>query len=61
MAQPNEATGLRIAVAAFATLAVILAVTSYFLYSAYTRTEAQLHAERDKVARLMAASKAAAK
>ena len=42
MAAANESQGLKIAVAAFVTLTVILAVTSYFLYSAYSRTEAQL-------------------
>jgi len=33
MASANESQGLKIAVAAFLTLSVILAVTSYFLYS----------------------------
>ena len=37
MAAANESQGLKIAVAAFMTLTVILAVTSYFLYSAYSR------------------------
>ena len=40
MAAANESQGLKIAVAAFVTLTVILAVTSYFLYSAYSRAEA---------------------
>ena len=44
----NESQGLKIAVAAFVTLTVALAVTSYFLYSAYSRSEAQLESERDK-------------
>jgi hypothetical protein len=51
MAAANESQGLKIAVAAFVTLAVILAVTSYFLYSAYSRSEALLESERDKVAK----------
>ncbi|MBV8311233.1 MAG: hypothetical protein JO344_12690 [Planctomycetaceae bacterium] len=48
MAAANESQGLKIAVAAFVTLTVALAVTSYFLYSAYSRSEAQLESERDK-------------
>lgn len=48
MAAANESQGLKIAVAAFVTLTVILAVTSYFLYSAYSRAEAQLESEREK-------------
>ena len=36
-AAANESQGLKIAVAAFVTLTVALAVTSYFLYSAYSR------------------------
>ncbi|MGD0040942.1 MAG: hypothetical protein ABSE84_11090 [Isosphaeraceae bacterium] len=47
-AAANESQGLKIAVAAFVTLTVALAVTSYFLYSAYSRSEAQLESERDK-------------
>src|SRR3954468_3821701 len=49
MAAANESQGLKIAVAAFVTLTVILAVTSYFLYSAYSKAEAQLESERDKL------------
>ena len=50
MAAANESQGLKIAVAAFVTLTtVVLAVTSYFLYSAYSRSEAQLESERDKL------------
>jgi hypothetical protein len=41
MAAANESQGLKIAVAAFITLTVILLVTSYFLYSAYAAAEAQ--------------------
>ena len=48
MAAANESQGLKIAVAAFVTLTVILAVTSYFLYTAYSRSEAQFESERDK-------------
>jgi hypothetical protein len=48
MAAANESQGLKIAVAAFVTLTVLLAVTSYFLYSAYSRSEAQFESERDK-------------
>ena len=45
-AAANESQGLKIAVAAFVTLTVALAVTSYFLYSAYSKSEAQLESER---------------
>jgi hypothetical protein len=38
-AAANESQGLKIAVAAFITLSVILTVTSYFLYSAYSQAE----------------------
>ncbi|QEH34342.1 hypothetical protein OJF2_28780 [Aquisphaera giovannonii] len=50
MAAANESQGLKIAVAASITLMVIMAVTSYFLYSAYARSEALLEGEREKVA-----------
>jgi hypothetical protein len=49
MAAANESQGLKIAVAAFVTLTVALAVTSYFLYTAYSRSEAMLESERDKL------------
>src|SRR4029450_12619625 len=42
MAAANESQGLKIAVAAFITLSVILSVTSYFLYSAYASADARL-------------------
>jgi hypothetical protein len=42
MAAANEAQGLKIAVAAFVSLTVILAVTSYFLYSNYDQASAKL-------------------
>jgi len=48
MAAANESQGLRIAVAAFVSLTVILAVTSYFLYSNYTQTDAQRLAAEEK-------------
>jgi len=51
MAAANESQGLKIAVAAFVTLTVILAVTSYFLYSSYSRTEGLLASETDKAAK----------
>jgi len=49
MAAANESQGLKIAVAAFVTLTVILAVTSYFLYSAYSKSEAQYEAAQEKL------------
>jgi hypothetical protein len=41
MAKENESQGLKIAVAAFISLSVILAVACYFLYAAYTQAEAR--------------------
>jgi hypothetical protein len=49
MAAANESQGLKIAVAAFVTLTVILAVTSYFLFSAYSKSEAQFEAAQEKL------------
>jgi hypothetical protein len=49
MAAANESQGLKIAVAAFVTLTVILAVTSYFLYTAYSKSEAQLEAAQENL------------
>ena len=57
MAYANHATGLKIAVAFFMTVTVIQAVVLYFLYSAYSRSEALLEVEREQVARLVAAVK----
>lgn len=51
MAAANESQGLKIAVAIFVTLTVILAVTSYFLYSSYARAEGLLQAESEKTNR----------
>ncbi|MBV8126498.1 MAG: hypothetical protein JO114_02405 [Planctomycetaceae bacterium] len=48
-AAANESQGLKIAVAAFVTLTIALAVTSYFLYSFYSQSEAQLESERHKL------------
>jgi hypothetical protein len=42
MAAPNESTGLSIAVAMFVTLSVILSVSLFFLYSAYSSAQARL-------------------
>jgi len=50
MAAANESQGLKIAVAAFVSLTVILAVTSYFLYSNYAQTAEKLVAETGKAA-----------
>ena len=49
MAAANESQGLKIAVAAFIALTVILTVTSYFLYSAYSKSEAQYEAAQEKL------------
>ena len=47
MAAANESQGLKIAVAAFISLSVILAVTSYFLYANVASGQARLAAELD--------------
>ncbi len=57
MEEGNQATGLKIAVALLMMLTVILSVTMYFLYSAYSRSEALLQAEKEQVAKLIAAVK----
>jgi hypothetical protein len=41
MAAANESQGLKIAVAAFVTLTVVLAVTTYFAYSSYSEASAK--------------------
>jgi len=51
MAAANESQGLKIAVAAFVSLTVILAVTSYFLYSSYDKAEALRAAADDKASK----------
>jgi chromosome segregation ATPase len=48
MAAANESQGLKIAVVAFITLSVILSVTSYFLYTAYSSAEAKREATETK-------------
>ena len=55
-ASSSDSQGLKIAVAAFVSLTVILAVTSYFLYSNYSHTFEQLTAARIKGADLAASS-----
>ncbi len=47
-ASSSDSQGLKIAVAAFVTLTVILAVTSYFLYSNYSQATVQLEAAAKK-------------
>ena len=49
MAAANESQGLKIAVAAFIALSVILSVASYFLYSAYSAADAQLATTKDQL------------
>ncbi len=48
MATSSESQGLKIAVAAFITLTVILTVSSYFLYSNASSAEARLASESEK-------------
>ena len=47
MAAANESQGLKIAVAAFIALSVILSVASYFLYSAYSSADGKLEKAKD--------------
>jgi hypothetical protein len=47
MAAANESQGLKIAVAALIPLTVLLAVTSYFLFSSVSYAQARLDSERD--------------
>ncbi len=49
MAAANESQGLKIAVAAFIALTVILTVTSYFLYQAYSSADAKLQSANEEV------------
>ena len=42
MESAEKSPGLKIAVAAFITISVILAVAAYFLFSAYSSAEARL-------------------
>jgi hypothetical protein len=50
MAAASESQGLKIAVAAFIALTVILIVTCYFLYSNYSSAEARLAQKEEEVA-----------
>ena len=55
MAAPNESQGLKIAVAIFVMLTVVLAVSTYFSYRAYSEADAKLSkAETEKATRLKA-------
>jgi len=54
MAAANESQGLKIAVAAFVALTVILGVTTYFGYSQYGQSEAKLAEETKKLNETMA-------
>lgn len=47
MAEDNESQGLKIAVAAFISLTVVLGVASYFLYSNFAMAQARLDSARD--------------
>ena len=55
MAAANESQGLKIAVAAFITLTVILLVSSYFLYTAYAAADAQKTAANEEATKAKAA------
>jgi hypothetical protein len=48
-AASNESQGLKIAVAAFIALSVILSVTCYFLYSAYSSADAKLTSNTEEL------------
>ena len=51
MAAANESQGLKIAVAAFIALTVILTVTCYFLYSAYASADAKMTAAQEEASK----------
>src|SRR5262245_60827383 len=50
MAAANDSQGLKIAVAAFVTLTVVLAVTTYFGFSYYSEADAKLTDAQGKLA-----------
>ena len=52
-----ESPGLKIAVAAFLSLSVILAVSCYFLYSAHSASEARLASAQGELTRARLALK----
>ena len=56
MAAANESQGLKIAVATFIALTVILIVTCYFLYTAYSQADARLTSANDQLAEKSKAS-----
>ncbi len=61
MAAANESQGLKIAVAIFVSLTVILSVATYFVYSEYSKSEEKLAAATQEVSqKQQAASKALA-
>ncbi len=55
MPAANESQGLKIAVAAFITLSVILTVTSYFLFSAYSQADIRAATANDEANKAKAA------
>src|SRR4051794_19563136 len=59
MAAANESQGLKIAVASFITLSVILSVTSYFLYSAYSSADARLASTTEELSKQKTATSTA--
>jgi hypothetical protein len=61
MAAANESQGLKIAVAAFITLTVILLVTSYFLYTAYASADAKAASATENETKAKAGQSAALK
>jgi hypothetical protein len=50
MAAANESQGLKIAVATFIALTVLMIVTSYFLYTAYSQADARLTSANEQLA-----------
>ncbi len=52
MDEAKNTTGFKIAISALLTLTVILAVTSFFLYSAYERNKALYEMEKHQVDQL---------
>lgn len=59
MAAANDSQGLKIAVAAFVTLTVVLAVATYFAFSSYSEAQAKFEDEQKKASAAQSAAREA--